>query len=105
MMHLSYLFIEQYANAEGELDQNGNPIIKGLSYMLIKVMNTFSNGAFRQTLTAVINPLGGQSALSSDAQRELENTTKTNKPVTGTLLDIPAANNNNASLGSAFTSS
>jgi hypothetical protein len=45
-------------------------IIKGISYKLISVTNSFKNGAFTQTLSAVINDFGSGKALTDEARQE-----------------------------------
>jgi hypothetical protein len=47
-------------------------IIKGISYLLISVTNRFSKGAFTQTLSAVINDFGTNTATSAEARQEVQ---------------------------------
>jgi hypothetical protein len=73
-------------------------IIKGISYELLSVVNNFRNGAFTQTLSAVINNFGAGKALTEDAEREVEETVAagnapqptTPNDATGTTQDKPA---------------
>jgi hypothetical protein len=67
-------------------------IIKGISYKLISVTNNFKNGAFTQTLSAVINDFGSKTALSAEARQEAEAEEAENTPAAAATTDAtPAA--------------
>lgn len=67
--------------------------VKGLSYLVTHVTSSFQGGAFKQQITAKINVLGGEEALSDDATRELDTEdTPTDAAVTDPeLTETPAA--------------
>jgi hypothetical protein len=45
--------------------------IKGVSYLLVRVKSNFSNGAFTQHITAVINPMIASDAIDKETQEQL----------------------------------
>lgn len=76
--------------------------IRGVSYQVLSVTSTFQNGAFKQNISAVINPLAANDAQSSDAREETSGTTADNEtanaspttttPPVGTVNDQSTAN-------------
>lgn len=78
-------------SADNVVDSSGNKIVNGVRYMLIDVTNTFSNGAFKQKLKAVITPLDkSYNALSDAARKDANPSTEAATPAS------PTANGNNA---------
>ena len=53
-----------------ELPAGARDVVKGISYTLTKVKNSFRNGLFTQTLEAFINDFGTGAALRDDARGE-----------------------------------
>lgn len=51
--------------------EGARDVVKGISYTLTKVKNSFRNGLFTQTLEAFINDFGTGAALRRDAREEL----------------------------------
>ena len=79
-----------------DYNPDARKIIKGISYSLISVTNSFKNGAFTQTLSAVINDFGSGKALSEEARVESAAEAAGNTPqpeapkgATGTTTDKP----------------
>jgi hypothetical protein len=56
--------------------------IRGVSYQVLTVTSTFQNGAFKQTINAVINPLAAKDAADKQTQEE-EGLTNSNDNQTG----------------------
>lgn len=63
-----------------DYNPDAKKIIKGISYKLISVTNSFKNGAFTQTLSTVINDFGSGKALSEDARKEAADEEASNAP-------------------------
>jgi hypothetical protein len=52
--------------------ENVANMVHGLSYTLVSVQSSFSNGSFKQTLDAYINPFGGPSAVQEGGRENPE---------------------------------
>jgi len=61
--------------------------IKGISYQVLTVNNSFQSGGFKQTLNMVINPGAAPEAASEEAQEEVDANEEAATNPTGTLTD------------------
>jgi hypothetical protein len=55
-----------------DLPAGARDVVKGISYTVTKVKNSFRNGLFTQTLDAFINDFGTNTALRRDARQEFD---------------------------------
>lgn len=76
--------------------------IKGVSYQVLTVNSTFQNGAFKQAISAVINPQSAEGALSKEGERERNEITgtteendnlETEETAVGTVKEKPVDQN------------
>ena len=77
--------------------------IRGISYQIKSINNSFQNGAFKQTLDLIINQDVADDAASEEAKQQAEEEEKANSEITGTPEDATATDSNSIATGTPAT--